>query len=569
MTTSAGWTMPRSSRTRWDPTAPNSSQRFVTALPGETIEIWERAYDKDGVTNDDLSPTIRTHLTPPAPGGSQQYVVGNGDTDVEMSHTIVLNITDVTPPVPDNGALSFGDPQYGPNTNTQGRLRVSGETPATVDTPAGVVGIEFRVWPEGETPPAWSFDLDGSNGFAIELPDTDSCVCVIEWATIQGSGGDATVSERSRQTIELDNVPPTLVVPDDFSVYANQTAGAKVTYTVTASDDFPGPIDVACSPASGEIFPNGNNAPLVTTAACTATDTVDNQSSDSFDVTVISPVGYVNDYALLGLDWLDVRPGASVASGNVGVFDASTGLPGSGGLEVRVGLDGTLPTDDLIAGDTITIGGRVVAGDVLYADALTVVETATINPYGPCDPDAPATSEPCGYVPLWADLPDFLSGVPGSGSLRLAGAANVLAPGSYGAVELKSNAVATLPGGDYSFASLHLKPGATLRFEGPSTVRDRGPADRAAGHGHPRKWGDRGRPHRLRRRNRPDSEQMGRGHLGTLDRQGQRLHAERHDGDRQRFDLHRRRDRCTARRRKRRHGDPRLGLRLALRRTPR
>jgi hypothetical protein len=446
--------------------------RFVTALPGEPIEVWERAYDKDDESNDDLSPTIRAFLTPPAPGaGPQQYVIGNGDIDVEMSHTIVLYITDVTPPVPANGPLTFGDPQYGPNADTQGRLRVSGETPATVDAPDGVTGLEYRVWPVGETPPAWSFDFDTTDGLGIDLPDEDSCVCIVEWATIQGTGADATVSERSRQTIELDNVPPTLVVPDDFSVYANQTAGAKVEYTVTATDDFPGPIVIICAPATGTIFPNGKNAPLVTTVNCSATDTVDNTSTDSFDVTVISPVGYVNDYTLLGLDWLDIRPGAEVISGNVGVFDASAGLPGSGGLELEIGLDGVLPADDLVAGDTISIGGRVVAGDVLYADTLTAADTATYTPHGPCDPDEAASLELCGYVPLWGDLPEFLTGVPASGSVKLGGTTNLLAPGSYGDVELKSNSVATLLGGDYSFASLHLKPGSTLQFEGPATVR--------------------------------------------------------------------------------------------------
>ena len=123
--------------------------------------------------------------------------------------------------------------------------------------------------------------------------------------------------------VQLDTTPPTLTLPDDFEVFANQTEGADVTYTFSATDNFPGPVTASCDPAPGSLFPNGDNAPLVTTVNCVATDAVLNQSTDSFDVTVISPVGYVNEYALLGLESLDLRPDAAVISGNVGVFDAS------------------------------------------------------------------------------------------------------------------------------------------------------------------------------------------------------------------------------------------------------
>jgi hypothetical protein len=445
--------------------------RYVTVLPGEKIEVWERAYDKDQATADELSPTIREFLTPPAPGGSQTYVVGVGDLDVEMSHTIVLHITDVTPATPVNAPLTFGDPQYGPNADTQGRLRVSAETPATVEPPAGTDGIEYRLWPVGESPGAWSFDLDGNDGFTIPLPAGDTCICMIEWATVVGTGDAAVVSERQRVTVEIDDTPPTLTVPDDFSVYANQTAGAKVEYVVTAVDDLPGPVTVVCTPGSGTIFPNGANAPMVTTVDCTATDAVENQSADSFDVTVISPVGYVNDYVLLGIEWLEIRRDAAIDSGNVGVYDASAGLPHEPGTELLVDLDATLPATGLVAGHTVAIGARVVAGEVLYVDSLIADPSAVFTPRGPCDPDAPADLERCAYVPLWATLPAFLPSVPGAVDLDLRGTSNPLAPGDYGELLLRSNAVVSLAPGDYAFSSITMKPGSMLEFSGPTTVR--------------------------------------------------------------------------------------------------
>ena len=169
------------------------------------------------------------------------------------------------------------------------------------------------------------------------------------------------------------------------------------------------------------MFPNGANAPLVTTVNCVATDAVANESTDSFDVTVISPVGYVNDYALLGIESLDIRPGAAVTAATSACTTRPPGFPAPDGLELRVALDGTLPTDGLVAGDTISLGARVVAGDVVYADALTADRPATFTPHGPCDPNAPASLTRCGYVPLWAELPAFLTGSPGSGSIKLGG----------------------------------------------------------------------------------------------------------------------------------------------------
>lgn len=68
--------------------------------------------------------------------------------------------------------------------------------------------------------------------------------------------------------------PPTLILPNNFTVEATSSAGAVVTFSVTSDGS------VACSPASGTTFPIG-----VTTVQCTATGP-GGTTSGSFKVTV-------------------------------------------------------------------------------------------------------------------------------------------------------------------------------------------------------------------------------------------------------------------------------------------
>jgi uncharacterized repeat protein (TIGR03803 family) len=79
-----------------------------------------------------------------------------------------------------------------------------------------------------------------------------------------------------------DVTAPVLAVPADIVVDAAAAEGAQVAYTVTASDDSGGSVDVLCTPASGSVFPNG-----VTTVTCTAVDPSGNTSTGNFSVTVL------------------------------------------------------------------------------------------------------------------------------------------------------------------------------------------------------------------------------------------------------------------------------------------
>jgi hypothetical protein len=84
--------------------------------------------------------------------------------------------------------------------------------------------------------------------------------------------------------IRSDATPPVIQCPDDITITAAEAAGAMLDYTVTASDDQPGLVQVNCMPPSGSLFPVGASP-----VGCTATDGCGNASTCSFTVTVLPP----------------------------------------------------------------------------------------------------------------------------------------------------------------------------------------------------------------------------------------------------------------------------------------
>ena len=79
------------------------------------------------------------------------------------------------------------------------------------------------------------------------------------------------------------NTAPTLVMPNDMVVEATSSAGAAVSFTVTASDLEDGDLtsQVSCTPASGATFPLGT-----TTVSCEVTDAGGLKTTGTFQVTV-------------------------------------------------------------------------------------------------------------------------------------------------------------------------------------------------------------------------------------------------------------------------------------------
>ena len=78
-----------------------------------------------------------------------------------------------------------------------------------------------------------------------------------------------------------DVIPPTLNIPENFTVAPDSIFGTTIVFSVSAVDDVDGAILPVCVPASPAFVNIGT-----TTVTCTATDTAGNVAEASFDVTV-------------------------------------------------------------------------------------------------------------------------------------------------------------------------------------------------------------------------------------------------------------------------------------------
>ncbi|HZN03271.1 MAG TPA: hypothetical protein VFD06_06745 [Candidatus Polarisedimenticolia bacterium] len=464
----------------------------VTPLAGQPVRVWMKGWDDDNapITHNnnfnDILPTVNEyHLLAdhrlPTPGTPLSFAVDGtpsflGDEwEGGGAYKLSYTITDVTDPQAPDCCILYGQPKYGPNADTGGLLRVNGtdahETPIFLVN-AQADGLEWRSWRVADAIPAgWSFDLDASDQLRIELFGlaSDSGTYNVQSAPVLTTDSRQIVSPRTRVQLQLDNTPPALVVPGPVAVFADGTAGAHVDYTVGVSDNFPGPIDYACVPPSGALFPNGKNAPQTTTVTCTATDTVENQSVETFDVTVTSPFGYLKDFVALGLEWTKLAGGVVVQSGNVGAFDSSAGVPNNPGFEVVTASSTNLgsastaacpssspPNAPQIAAESEKLGNLSSSGDVFF---VTPISAGNGSQHNPCP----------GYVPLFLGLPIAPPNGPGGADIQLSGS-QTLGPGAYGKLSVKPNAVVTFTGGSYTFAAIEVKPGATVTFAAPSTV---------------------------------------------------------------------------------------------------
>jgi hypothetical protein len=83
-----------------------------------------------------------------------------------------------------------------------------------------------------------------------------------------------------------DTTPPVLKMPTVVTAFATSKAGARVNYTVTATDNVDPNPKVVCTPPSGSLFGLGK-----TTVKCTATDSSGNPSQGTFTVKVIVAYG--------------------------------------------------------------------------------------------------------------------------------------------------------------------------------------------------------------------------------------------------------------------------------------
>jgi len=94
--------------------------------------------------------------------------------------------------------------------------------------------------------------------------------------------------------VVVDTIAPTLVIPSDMEIQADNDRGAKVNFKAQAIDETDGEIEVICDPPSGKIFPVG-----VTDVICVVTDAAGNSSYGSFTVTVLSQTNEGKGFPIL------------------------------------------------------------------------------------------------------------------------------------------------------------------------------------------------------------------------------------------------------------------------------
>lgn len=181
----------------------------------------------------------------------------------------------------------------------------SGEGGTTIT----VVGYYTLPSTEDTTPPVWSVPADfsveatGPTGavvtYTASASDPDDAVSFQSCSPASGSTfglGTTTVNctatdshsntgTASFNVTVVDTTPPTLNLPTDITVSAQDASGALVSFTASANDLVDGPVPVTCSPDSGSLFPIGQ-----TTVNCSASDSNGNGASGSFNVTVVDNV---------------------------------------------------------------------------------------------------------------------------------------------------------------------------------------------------------------------------------------------------------------------------------------
>jgi hypothetical protein len=161
-------------------------------------------------------------------------------------------------------------------------VTVRDTTPPTVTVPAPITAE--ATGPSGATVTfaASSVDLvDGAR--PVSCSPLSGSTFVIGTTTVVCSAADTRGNARSASfTVTVrDTTPPTVTVPAPITAEATSRAGAAVSFSATATDLVSGNVAVACTPASGSVFPIGT-----TTVACSASDASGNARAASFTITV-------------------------------------------------------------------------------------------------------------------------------------------------------------------------------------------------------------------------------------------------------------------------------------------
>lgn len=240
-----------------------------------------------------------------------------------------------------------------------------------------------------------TFDVTASDAISGTLSPTCSPVSGstfrigVTKVTCVQADGSGNVGKASFEVTVEDPLYPIITTQGDLTAEATGPSGAAVTFgAITATDLVDGTVDVTCLPASSSIFDLGD-----TKVACTATDSDDNEATESFTVHVVDTTAPV----LLAPEDLVVDPtsatGAVVKYPDVTAKDLVDGritascLPSAGSLfplGATVVSCAASDSSDNSAATTFTVSVQDASAPVVTAPADTSAEAtgpdgATVN----------------------------------------------------------------------------------------------------------------------------------------------------------------------------------------------
>jgi hypothetical protein len=200
----------------------------------------------------------------------QGDVAGNVGTSPPTRFTIDVSVPSVSLSTPQNGTVTENRSLTFSGAADAGRLVLNlyDGASAAAGPPVATAAVQM---PAGGR---WSLS------FGAPLPD-GVFTAVAELTNAAGTTGSS-----SAAVVVVDNLPPSFTaMPSDALVEQTAVAGERFSYEASAADGLDPSPTVACSPASGAVFPHGTTA-----VRCTATDWGGHTVTSGFDVQVVNSV---------------------------------------------------------------------------------------------------------------------------------------------------------------------------------------------------------------------------------------------------------------------------------------
>ncbi len=244
----------------------------------------------DIVVQDTTDPTLgampanQTLPATSAAGASATYTTPTATDSVDTSVSVsCLPASGSTFPIGVNTVTCTATDDEG--NSSQGTFTVTVQ-----DTTAPVLTVPANIVREATSPAGASVSFtptatDWSPPVTISCSPASGSTFPITTTTVSCTATDAAANASAPGTFTVkvqDTTAPSLTVPGPITAEATSSGGANVSYPApTATDAGDASPTIACSAASGSLFPFGT-----TTVSCTATDDSSNSTSKSFAVTV-------------------------------------------------------------------------------------------------------------------------------------------------------------------------------------------------------------------------------------------------------------------------------------------